>query len=176
MLKNTHNRWRKPRKHAVDIWEHTLWCGPNRGGIYWEQLSRKYICWRMRRTLTEISWWCMLGNYWFERAFYLYPAVIHVGNETVYCFASYKMYETSAHTTPSINGLWQTAWSYIWIMSCHIMLRSKIYNEIMIHKYIFWTITSYYYINILKSVMNCYIVYAVSHEFPYRVYSGTCWW
>ena len=89
MLKNTHNRWKKPRKHAVDIWEHTLWCGPNRGGIYWEQLSRKYICWRMRRTLTEISWWCMLGNYWFERTFYLYPAVIHVGIQNVRDFRTH---------------------------------------------------------------------------------------
>ena len=49
------NRWKKARCIYLENTPRVLLI--NRGGVYWEQLTRKYRCWRMRRTPTEI-WFC----------------------------------------------------------------------------------------------------------------------
>ena len=76
-------------------------CAHNRGGIYWEQLTRKYRCWRMHQTLTEILFcdyacWVIIDLN--ARSTYT-PAVIRVGgnaewrkfHDEAYCFVYIKL-------------------------------------------------------------------------------------
>ena len=86
-----------------------------------------------------ISWLCMLGNYWFERAVYVYPAVIRVGN---------KRRQKSTHTqsTPICssqescgfhlveNVWWLLLYICLWICSSTVYSGSEIIIMIPIMK------------------------------------------
>ena len=76
MLKNTHNHWKKARCRYLGNTPCVLLIEGESTGNSWPGSIDD-------ANGNMFSWWCMLGNYWFERAFYLYPAVIRVGNNII---------------------------------------------------------------------------------------------